>query len=67
MSYKDKYSITDIEVYLKYKDLSISKEDGEVILLAIPDTRKPDHEHFQITEKGLKDLYEWLIEYYKEA
>lgn len=73
MSYKDQYSITDIETNLKFQRLSLSieptgieGEPDEVMLLAVPNVAEFQHEHFSITPKGLRDLYDWLTEYYKD-
>lgn len=70
MSYK-KYSPINIGTNFSQEKLSISLEPGnpkfeendQVVLLYIPRTDNFEHYHISLTDKGLQDLYNWLMDY----
>lgn len=57
--------------YDPYMRLAISLEEGEGLeivpcLLFVPNTKEFEHYHIFLTEKGTRDLYNWLGNYLEE-
>ena len=53
----------EIPVQDSWQRLSIGVENIEgpmVVLLAVPDTSKPEHAHFTLSWKGVENLCNWL-------
>lgn len=69
MSFEDRFAITKISETLDYERISISideglKEDGiSAVILYIPNTKYPDHEHIELTKKEAENLRNWLNKY----
>lgn len=79
MAYKDKYGITAIEQDADFGsvdtfDISWDRRDDETdktqrraVFLVTPDKTKFDHEHVTLSQKGAKDLLDWLTAFLKDC